>query len=251
MVSSHSHIFPNQYNRLIEPFLGSGAVFFSMRPKRAILSDLNADLIESYQAIKDHSAAVQKLLEKHHKNHSKEYYYKMRASKPRTMVSKAAKFIYLNRTCWNGLYRVNLKGEFNVPVGTKTNVILDSDNFEGVASLLSNADISVCDFEVTIDQAMANDLVFIDPPYTVKHNNNGFLKYNETLFSWDDQIRLRDAIERAVARGAFVLLTNAKHKCIEELYEGIGEHLCLSRSSVISGKTSARGKYEEIIVKCY
>jgi len=248
---SHSHMFPPQYNRFIEPFLGSGAVFFSLQPNKSILSDINEDLIETYQAVKYYASEVQELLENYHKNHSKEYYYEMRASKPNSLVCKAARFIYLNRTCWNGLYRVNLKGKFNVPIGTKKNVILDSDDFHNVANLLANSDIISCDFEATIDRAEANDLVFIDPPYTVKHNNNGFIKYNEKLFSWDDQVRLKGAVKRAVARGAFVLLTNAKHSSIENLYEGVGEHISISRASVISGKVSARGKYDEIIVKCY
>lgn len=248
LVSSHSHIFPTRFNRFIEPFLGSGAVFFSLQPKQAILSDINSALIETYQAIKDSPNEIRELLAKHHRKHSKEYYYKMRAMQPRTNATKAAKFIYLNRTCWNGLYRVNLRGEFNVPIGTKTNVILDSDNFESVSKLLENAELNVCDFETTINQAVAGDLVFVDPPYSVKHNNNGFVKYNETLFSWDDQVRLRDSLVEAKKRGATIIVTNANHSSILDLYRNIFDISTVSRHSVLSGNRKFRGKVSELII---
>ncbi|MCP4319948.1 MAG: hypothetical protein GY789_29200 [Hyphomicrobiales bacterium] len=112
-------------------------------------------------------------------------------------------------TCWNGLYRVNRKNEFNVPIGTKTNVVLANDDFHGTSRALLGADILCQDFEATLDGTGPNDFVFVDPPYTVKHNFNGFLKYNDKIFSWSDQLRLRDVVLRAVRRGAFVLVTNA------------------------------------------
>jgi len=193
-------------------------VFFSLQPSQSILSDINSDLIETYQAIKDRPEIVEHYLRIHHKKHSKEYYYHVRDSMLRSRFSRAAKFIYLNRTCWNGLYRVNLKGKFNVPIGTKTKVIMESDDFQKISDLLNNAEIKVSDFEKTIDMAKAGDLVFVDPPYTIKHNNNNFIKYNECLFSWEDQIRLREALCRAKCRGANILITNANHHCIKELY---------------------------------
>lgn len=156
--------------------------------------------------------------------------------------------MYLNRTCWNGLYRVNRKGQFNVPKGTKSTVIFPHDDFQAVSDALQSAELSACDFEETIAQCQAGDLLFVDPPYTVKHNFNGFVKYNETIFSWDDQIRLRDAVADAAERGVRVVLANAAHATIEELYEGIGTTHKLSRESVISGKASARGVYEELLV---
>src|SRR5690606_34900787 len=105
-------------------------------------------------------------------------------------------------TCFNGLYRVNLKGEFNVPVGAKTSVLLPDDDFELVGKWLKEVKFTSEDFETIIDQAGIGDFVFADPPYTVRHNNNGFIKYNENLFSWADQVRLRDALFRAKGRGA-------------------------------------------------
>lgn len=169
----------------------------------------------------------------------------------RTPESRAAQFIYLNRTCWNGLYRVNLEGKFNVPIGTKQNVILETDDFEATSRLLVGAELVCGDFEKVISRAGENDFVFVDPPYTVKHNYNGFIKYNESIFSWDDQVRLRDSVKTASNRGAKVLVTNACHESIRDIYEDIGELIVLDRASVIAGKSTARGRYEEMVIKCF
>lgn len=251
LVDSREDLFEVPHNRFVEPFLGSGAVFFHLQPESAILSDQNGDLINAYNAIKTSWRKVAEHLARHQKKHDKEYYYKIRSSCPRSLEGKAAKFIYLNRTCWNGLYRVNLKGRFNVPIGTKNSVLLQSDNFEGVATALKNVELLKADFEETIDATSQGDFVFIDPPYTVQHNHNGFVKYNERLFSWEDQIRLRDSIVRSIGRGAKILLTNAAHDCVLDLYEGIGEVITLSRNSVISGKVIGRGQFDEVAIKCY
>lgn len=250
LVEKHPDLFSTQFERYFEPFLGSGAVFFSVAPTSSVISDCNSELIEVYQAIKGDWSLVYDYLEHHHRLHSKEYYYEIRDLSPKIPAERAARFIYLNRTCWNGLYRVNLNGRFNVPIGTKKNVILDSDNFSEISSVLSNAEILNSDFEPVIDKAGEGDFVFVDPPYTVKHNHNGFVKYNENLFSWDDQVRLRDCVERALNRNAKVLVTNAAHESIYVLYKGIGEFCHLSRRSSISGRADRRGIYEELVVKC-
>lgn len=250
LISSYPDFLAHPFNRYIEPFLGSGAVFFHLTPKKSILADRNKELIETYQAIKDDWERVGQELKKHHKNHSKKYYYSIRDSKPRNLCVRAARFIYLNRTCWNGLYRVNLKGKFNVPIGTKQRVILDTDNFEAVSRLLKNSDLISGDFEEIMELAGKNDLVFADPPYTIKHNLNGFIKYNEKLFSWDDQKRLRDAVVRARARGATIIISNANHPSVRELYKGIGTQKVLTRSSVLAADSGNRGKYQELVIKC-
>lgn len=251
LVSDYPNLFPEEYKAYVEPFLGSGAVYFYLLPDRAILGDANADLIEAYQQIKENWKAVTKVLQSYHRLHDKDFYYGIRSTDFKDPVKKAAKFIYLNRTCWNGLYRVNLNGNFNVPIGTKKNVILNTDDFEAVSQQLGNTELNASDFENIIEQAQAGDFLFVDPPYTVKHNLNGFVKYNDQLFSWDDQVRLRDCIDNAVVKGVKVLLTNADHESIHELYNGIGEMISLDRLSVISGNANARGRYSELIVKCY
>jgi DNA adenine methylase len=253
LVSRPNDIFPDMVDvkHYIEPFLGGGAIFFYLQPLEGCLSDLNIDLINSYIIVRDRWGDLIELLTRYDRQHSKEFYYYMRDTRPRNALQKAARFIYLNRTCWNGLYRVNQRGEFNVPIGTKTKVLLETDNFEELSLLLNRMDIVACDFETTINKAKAGDFVFIDPPYTVKHNLNGFVKYNENIFSWDDQIRLSEAVIRAVQRGAAVLILNANHVSIRNLYRGVGEMTSLERASVIAGDSGARGTYTELAIKCW
>lgn len=251
LISVNSQLFPSSYNRYIEPFLGSGAVFFHLNPRQAVLSDLNLELIETYQAIKKDWNRVARILSRHDKNHCESYFYKLRKHRPRTIWSRAARFIYLNRTCWNGLYRVNLNGDFNVPIGTKDRALLSSDNFSGIAKTLRRAELACSDFEPIIDIASKGDFIFVDPPYTVKHNLNGFVKYNEKLFSWDDQIRLSKALARATSRGAKILLTNADHPSILDLYKKKFSMNKISRRSVLAGKAAARVQTTELIVSNY
>lgn len=231
-----------------EPFLGSAAMFFHWRPRKAVLSDRNEALVGTYQAIKANPSKVVDYLRKHARLHSKEYYYQLRQMRCRNEFSKAAQFIYLNRTCWNGLYRVNRDGIFNVPKGTKTSVLLDEDDFNGVADLLKGSDIFSSDFEEQINKAKSGDMIFADPPYTVRHNFNGFVKYNEVLFSWDDQVRLKDALLRAKGRGAQVLLTNADHESIRSLYSEGFVFDEAARYSAISSTSGTRGKYSELLI---
>lgn len=239
---------PDVYGKYYEPFLGSAAVFFSLQPDEAMLSDLNADLIGTYNAIKDDWQKVSDILAIHHRKHCKEYYYAIREQRLRTPHTKAAQFIYLNRTCWNGLYRVNLNGKFNVPIGTKKNVLLDTDDFESVSRSLKKAKFVCADFETTINKAQFGDVVFADPPYTVHHNNNGFVKYNENIFRWEDQLRLKDALVRAKNRGAKIIMTNANHESVRTLYEDEFFMRTMSRASVIAGVASARKSFEELLI---
>lgn len=134
-----------------------------------------------------------------------------------------------------------------MPIGTKTQVLLPDDDFEGASKVLKRAELRTGDFEETLLDANKGDLVFLDPPYTTAHNTNGFVKYNQKIFSWDDQIRLRRCAEAAYRRGARVVLTNADHKTVHELYSDMGEPKIVSRSSVISGNSTARGKTTEVV----
>jgi DNA adenine methylase len=250
-VSRCLHMVPERFGRYIEPFLGSGSMYFALKPKRALLSDLNSDLIDCYQAIKASPEAIVALLADHHQRHCEEHYYATRAVKPADPVERAAWLIYLNRTCWNGLYRVNRKNEFNVPIGTKTNVVLPTDDFSSTSRMLALAEIVNQDFETTLEAAKSGDFVFVDPPYTVKHNLNGFLKYNDKIFSWADQLRLRDTVVRAAERGAMVLVTNANHQSIREIYEGVGHLEVVGRASVLSGRAEHRVQTEELIIRTW
>lgn len=235
-------------NTYIEPFLGSAAVFFAVRPKKAILCDANRDLTDTYSTLKKEWKEIEVLLRAHHESHSTTYYYRVRASTPSSKAERAARFIYLNRVCWNGLYRVNKKGEFNVPIGTKSTVVLPSDNFQLVAKILASARIINGDFAKAIDLAKSGDVVFADPPYTVRHNFNSFVKYNEQLFSWDDQVRLSEALKAASSRGVKVVATNADHASVRKLYKGCFRLKTMQRYSAIAGAGGARGSYSELLI---
>lgn len=239
---------PNISGTYVEPFLGGGAVFFENVPSKALLSDANGRLIELYTAIRDDVARFESLLRQHAASHCREYYYTIRGEQFTDPTERAAQFLYLNRTCWNGLYRENLKGEFNVPIGTKQVVVSDVDDFAGWSLALKNAKLRQCDFEQSIDAAVDGDFVFADPPYTVRHNMNGFVKYNQNIFAWEDQVRLRDALKRATARGVAFALTNADHESVRDLYRDFGEHKQLGRHSVIAAKSAHRSHSTELLV---
>jgi DNA adenine methylase len=247
LVRRHLSLFPTNYGRYIEPFVGSGAVFFHLQPKRAVLADTNRELIGTYRAVRASPSDVAKTLNRYHRQHSATFYYDMRRAAPLTAVERAARFIYLNRVCWNGLYRVNLKGQFNVPIGTKKEVRFPEGFLEQTAKLLRRARLVHSDFERIIDGATRGDFVYVDPPYTVAHNNNGFLKYNEVLFTWADQIRLGDAVHRATKRGVKLMVTNAAHKSVIDLYAGFAHVTSVPRNSVIAADSAFRGRLAEAI----
>ncbi|MEX2411863.1 MAG: Dam family site-specific DNA-(adenine-N6)-methyltransferase [Candidatus Paceibacterota bacterium] len=249
LLSIIDDLLPSGYNDYIEPFLGSGAVFFHLRPKNAILNDINTDLINTYIQIRDNYDELENFLMEHQFSHSDEYYYKIRGIIPNCKIQRASNFIYLNRTCFNGLYRVNKNGVFNVPKGSKDKVLLESDKFSEISTLLKNTTLKNIDFEKVIDDANEGDFVFIDPPYTVNHNNNGFIKYNEMLFSWDDQLRLSNSIISASQRGVSFIMTNADHESIRSLYNDHFETHSLTRNSVMASKSNFRGKTTELLVK--
>ncbi|WP_329841111.1 Dam family site-specific DNA-(adenine-N6)-methyltransferase [Stenotrophomonas geniculata] len=235
--------------RYVEPFLGSAAMFFHSRPTCALLNDFNADLIATYQAIKDDWESVFTLLQAHQRKHLKDdsYYYSVRSSTPNESAARAARFIYLNRTCFNGLYRVNRKGQFNVPRGTKDAVVMPTDDFESISKMLAGATLTHGDFGKVIKECGQGDFIFCDPPYTVKHNHNGFILYNEQLFSWADQVRLRDELAAAASRGASVMATNADHPSIHELYSEFDISV-VERSSVMSSIATRRKKTTEVVI---
>lgn len=234
------------FERYVEPFLGGAAGFFSVRPQRAILADINEEVINLYRVVRDHPVRLEQALRSMQSEHSHEFYYAQRAQSPEGEFERAVRTLYLNRTCWNGLYRLNKGGKFNVPIGTKQTIVFDTDDFVGASRALGKADLKVSDFETVIDQTGKGDLVFVDPPYTVKHNMNGFVKYNEKIFTWEDQIRLRDACVSAHARGAEVIVSNADHESVQDLYESFDRQR-VTRSSVISGNANARGQATEML----
>lgn len=234
------------YNNYHEAFLGGGSIFFFLRPKRrAYLSDLNKDLIETYAAVRDHADLVIAKLKGF--QNTEEAYYNIRSHKFQQAIEKAAQFIYLNQTSFNGIYRVNLKGVYNVPFGFRKKNFLDEECLLNAQVALQGATLRADDFYSVIENVKRKDLVFLDPPYTVSHNNNGFLKYNEKIFSFEDQKRLSSLVEEIKRKGAYYILTNAAHYSIDELFDRGDNKYELNRASLIGGLNSQRGHTSEFI----
>lgn len=233
------------YGAYHEPFLGGGSVFFAMPSGRAFLSDRNAELIDTYLAVRDCPTEVIGALEKY--TNTEEAYYSARATIPRSDFEKAARFIFLNQTSYNGIYRVNLRGEYNVPFGRRTKPFLDKEAILAASDRLQQADITTNDFYRSLERVSAGDLVFIDPPYTVSHNKNGFIKYNKNLFSLDDYDRLRGYIQDLKAIGAMYVLTNAAHDKVREIFNFGDRVVEVNRANLIGGKKAARGQVAELI----
>lgn len=251
LVHNHQKFLPQRFKRYIEPFLGSGAVFFALLPAKATLADSNEELINAYRAIRKAPLEVHRLMRGFQQLHCPDLYYKTRLSVPSDPVKRAARFIYLNRTCFNGLYRVNRQGVFNVPIGSKELVEFPRGFIQAVRDALWRVALRVSDFERVIDEAGEGDFVYADPPYTVMHNNNNFIKYNSNLFSWDDQVRLATAVKRATKRGALVMISNADHACVRELYRDFGDHHHIERSSILASNSENRRKTTELLVTSY
>lgn len=239
---------PDKFNNYHECFLGGGSVFFSIKPSNdTFLYDSNSELIETYKEIRDNVNLVIKRLKKF--ENTEDEYYRIRDSRFLKPHTRAARFIYLNRCSFNGIYRVNSKGIYNVPYGRRKNVdLVSKNNLLLVSESLKGSNIECGDFENSLDNIKKGDLVFLDPPYTVYHENNGFIEYNKKLFSWEDQERLKSFVLRIIEKGAFFILTNAYHKSIVELYKDCGISFKHSRYSQVGGRNKTRGMYNEIII---
>jgi DNA adenine methylase len=241
---------PASDRRYFEPFLGGGAVFFSLLPKQAILSDLNPELIEAFIAVRDDVESVIARLAGLRNEHTE--FYRMRAKQPRTRVGRAARFIYLNKTCFNGLFRVNLLGEFNVPFGRhgpRLNVC-DENQLRSASLALADTELATSDFGPILRRARAGDVVYLDPPYTVAHSNNGFIEYNARVFSWKDQYRLARIAERLLDRDVYVAISNASHPSIRKLYTANRRFRVVNihRASTMAGASSRRIRTSEYLL---
>lgn len=245
--SINEYLPTNEINNYHEPFLGGGAVYFYLHHKNEnFISDLNTELTDTYLALRENVEDVITELKKF--KNSKEDYYKIRKGNYRSLEKRSARFIYLNQTSFNGIYRVNLKGEYNVPYGNRTKFKFDYDNLRSVSNELQNTHINNSDFSKVTENVNQGDLVFIDPPYTVAHNNNGFIQYNQKIFSLEDQYKLANTIEEIKEIGAYYILTNAAHDKIRAIFNNGDVIKEVSRSSIIGGKHAKRGQYSELII---
>lgn len=220
LISQMSPFFPqpDEYDRYIEPFVGGGVVFLRLGKKEAILGDSNDELMNCYQVVRDNVETVIKLLSKHIPD--KQYYYRLRQQDPKGMdlASRAARFIYLNKTCFNGVYRVNLKGRFNVPYGKREAKIYYEENLRKISLLLQNAVLVAQSYEKTLEQARAGDFVYLDPPYHPLSKTSNFTKYTSKPFGEEDHTRLAKEFHRLTELGCMVMLSNSNTTFIRELY---------------------------------
>lgn len=234
-----------EYNNYFEPFMEGASIFFSIKKKnKCSLSDLNAELVNAFVEVRDNVDAVTKYLKSY--SSDSDSYYRIRALEPTIETEKAARFLYLNATSYNGLYRVNKQGKYNVPYGQK-NIKYNFERLYDVHQKLQGVCLNNWDFDEIRPYVETGDLIFLDPPYTVSRKENGFIEYNATLFSLDDQIRLAKLIDFIQERGAYYILTNAAHETIWEIFKDRGRTVTLERNSLIGGKNAFRGKVQEYI----
>ena len=240
--------------KYFEPFVGGGAVFFDLMPENAVLSDLNNELVITYQVIKNDVEKLISSLQKHIYN--KEYFLSIRQLNPEKLeeVEIASRFIYLNRTCFNGMYRVNSKGGFNVPFGKFDNpLICDIDNLLKVSRALQNVDIKHQDYKETIKNAKKGDFIYFDPPYQPVNSTSSFTSYTKESFLEKEQLELRDTFVKLHKRGCFVMLSNSDTPFINKAYSGIKE---ININKVQAGRSinsvgSKRGKISEVLITNY
>lgn len=234
--------------RYVEPFLGSGAVFFAVRPAMAILADINEELILAFQAIQENPDYVIRSLS--HRKINVTDFEKMRRSAPATSLDRAVRMLYLNRTAFNGLFRVNQQGFFNVPFGCKSGTKLcDPANIRAASIALQNATLSISDFRDTLRNIRRTDTVYVDPPYTVRHNNNGFRRYNEQIFSWQDQVELASLLNDLASNGVTVIVSNAVHHDVCKLYAPrLFRAVEVRRPSQMAANVKYRGPCKELLL---
>jgi DNA adenine methylase len=244
---------PKKIKTYYEPFVGGGAVFFALaaeeRFKSAVIGDVNEELMRTYYALSHESTVVIRRLEEHSFGHGSTHYYATRAHAPKTTAAQAARMIYLNRTCFNGLYRVNKAGQFNVPLGRYANpTICDEENLLAVAEVLGRkARMVAHDFETIVKRAKQGDAVYFDPPYVPVSTTSNFTAYGKDGFGPGDQIRLRDTARRLVNRGVHVLLSNSDTPFVRKLYKGFKiEKVRAPRR--INSKGGKRGDVGELLI---
>ncbi|MFI3300729.1 MAG: DNA adenine methylase [Candidatus Gastranaerophilales bacterium] len=246
---------PENYNRYFEPFIGGGALFFELQPENAYISDVNNELINLYSVVKNNVEELIKDLEKH--EISKEYFLDIRkidrleGYKNWTDIQKASRFVFLNRTCFNGLYRVNLQGQFNVPFGNYKNPrVIDRENLYNCSNLLQKTEIKNADFTDILKHVQKNDFVYFDPPYVPLNETSSFTSYTKDGFDIDMQFKLKALCDELDTRGVKFMLSNSDTKLVNELYKNYNiKKVFASRN--INANGAGRGKITEVLVRNY
>jgi len=242
---------PKQYGKYYEPFVGGAALFFELLPRQAFLSDINFDLVLAYNAIKKDLPKLLEVLRQHSVCHSEEYYYKLRNRHDiEDPIEIVARFLYLNRTCYNGLYRVNRKGEFNVPIGSYANPdVVREKALTACSRALQNVTIEYRNFSDI--KPIAGDFVYFDPPYHPT-NDTSFTKYSKMDFTEKDQVLLAEFATKLHKDGVRVMLSNSNTKFIRDLYKSnIFKTAIVNAPRVVNCKPNGRNAVEEVLIVNY
>ena len=253
---------PKNFNTYYEPFIGGGAVFFDLQHTPSLINDYNIELINVYKTIRDNIDELIEELKKHSMNNSKDYYLEIRAwdrtdnYSKRTNVERAARFIYMNKTGFNGLYRVSKNNQFNVPYGKYKNPnIVNEGLLREVSDFLNTDGIEITsgDFEKAVKDAKAGDFIYFDPPYApLDVNLKNFVGYTDNGFGYDEQVRLRDLFVELDKKGCYVMLSNSSSEIIHELYKDYKDTtLIVGATRAVNSNAAGRGKVDEVIVKNY
>ncbi len=249
------HNMPKKYGRFFEPFVGGGALFFAVKPEYGYISDINPELMNVYEVVQNN---VEELIEslREHRNTEK-YFYELRNA-DRTQgyegwgkIEKASRLIYLNKTCFNGLYRMNSDGHFNVPFGFYKNPnILDEDNLIACSVLLKKTEIAMASFEAVEKKARRGDFVYFDPPYVPLNKTSSFTKYYKDDFDLDAQFALRELCDRLHNKGVLLMLSNSYTETVKDLYKNYRVKI-VRANRAINCKGDGRGKINELIITNY
>lgn len=247
--------FNSSKSKYFEPFVGGGAVFFDLLPQNAILSDMNEELVITYNVIKNNVDDLIKSLKKH--KHTKEYFLKLREKDPKKFsdIETASRFIYLNKTGFNGMYRVNKSGGFNVPFGDQKNpLICDEENLLKVNKVLKNIKIIKRDYKKVLKEVKKGDFIYFDPPYYPLNKTASFVGYTANGFLEKEQEELKGVYFELHKRGCFVMLSNSNTEFIKKLYSGLDKKIKIHKvnaTRMINSDASKRGKIKEVLVINY
>ena len=258
LLKQYKPYFPITFNNYCEPFVGAGAILFYLlgngsllKSKRVIIIDSNTELINCYLAIKEDVNALISILKSSKYKNDKDTYYEIREQRPKDKFARAARLIYLNKTCFSGLYRVNNQGEFNVPFGKHKNpLICDAENLIKASSALSNVDIILGDFEKCIECVKSGDFVYLDPPYQPLSKTSYFTGYTKNPFLIKEQYRLARFYKKLDSLGCKVMLSNSDTKFIRNLYNKFRIEIVLANRA-INCKSNGRGKINELVITNY
>ncbi len=255
LLEQFEKFFPKKIERYFEPFIGSGTVAFYLLKthpeiKKIFLSDINEELITAYNVVKDNVEELIKLLKKYKSKHSKEFYYKIRSQNPKTDLEIATRFIYLNRTCFNGLYRVNSKGQFNVPMGSYKNPqICNEKGLREISKFLKKDDIKVAQFYDAVKNAKKGDFIYFDPPY-YPLKKESFTTYTKDNFLEEEQKKLAKVFRELDKKGCKVMLSNSDTDFIKDLYKGYHINFVQAKR-MINCDATKRGKINEVVITNY